>query len=187
MSYAAYLRELLKPLQVYDLGEKSFSGASLAALGAELDALDAYASLAQREALVMTAEESGLSRMETLFPYPALGETAEERRAALAGFVQISGDSFTPQALSRCLGACGVACLVEESETPFVVSVSFPGVRGEPENFSLRKAVIEDILPCHLQVDYALVWCTWQETEDKGITWQDLQQMSFYQWAVLEP
>lgn len=187
MSYAAYLRELLKPLQVYDLGEDSFSGAELEALGAELDALDAGAVLSQGESLIMSAEGAGLSRMESLFPYPVLGKTVQERRAALQGFLQISGDSFTPEALSRCLSACGTACVVEETETPFVVSVSFPGVRGEPEDFSLRKSVIEDILPCHLQVDYALVWCTWQETEAMGLTWQDLQDMTFCRWAVLEP
>ena len=65
------------------------------------------------------------------------------------------------------------------------VSVSFPGVAGEPEGFSELKKIIEDILPAHLEIEYDfwfLTWAElerffpcWQAIEDLGLTWEELE------------
>lgn len=182
MGYGEYLLSLLRPLGVYDLSESSYSGGEVAALGAALDALDAYAQALQRESLVMTAEGAGLEKMESLFPHLATAGCLDERRNAISGFLQVSGDSFTADSLGRCLAACGTACMVTETEEPNVVCVRFPNVAGEPEQFEVKKAIIESILPCHLEVRYNFTWCTFGGLE--GLTWENAAKMTFLQLAL---
>ena len=115
MSYGNELVTMLRPLGVYSFREGSFSLAELQALGAALDEADASFSKAQKETIVLSAGDEGLSRWEALFRSRPPAKTIEARRAAIAGFLRISGDSFTLAALNRCLCACGVACSVEET------------------------------------------------------------------------
>lgn len=184
MGYGEYLAALLRPLGVYDLRENSFSGGELAALGAALDELNAYAQARQQESLVMTARDAGLSTMEALFPFLATAADIPARRAAVSGFLQISGDSFTASALSRCLTACGTVCRVSETDEAGVVRVTFPSVSGEPADFAAKKRIIESILPCHLQVRYEFAWCTWANIQSGGLTWSQAAEMTFAELAI---
>ena len=165
MSYGNELVTMLRPLGVYSFREGSFSLAELQALGAALDEADASFSKAQKETIVKSAGDEGLSKWEALFRSRPPAKTVEARRAAIAGFLRISGDSFTLAALNRCLCACGVACSVEETGEVNRVKVWFPGVMGIPDGFSQMKIIIEDILPCQLGIIYWFRYCTWQETE----------------------
>ena len=132
----------------------------------------------------MTAQDEGLSRMEALFRSKPPAKTVDARRAAIAGFLRISGDSFTLAALNRCLCACGVACSVEETGEVNRVKVWFPGVMGIPDGFAEMKIIIEDILPCQLGITYWFRYCTWQETQDYGLTWADLNAMTWHEWET---
>lgn len=183
MRYEDELTRLLLPLGVYSFAEGSYSLGELQALGAALDALYAHAREGHRESIVMTAEDDGLARMEALFRYRAAAQDAASRRAAIAGFLQISGDSFTAEALSRCLSACGAACLVEEVGVNRV-KVSFPYTMGVPEGFARMKIIIEDILPCQLEIEYWFRYCTWGETEAYGLRWSDLGKLTWHGWRV---
>lgn len=185
MGYAQYLRDLLSPLGVYDLSGSSFSGGQVEALGAALDDMWAAAQEAQRESIPMTAVGLGLERWEALFPRRAAAEDAAGRRTSIGGFLSISGDSFTIGALSRCLAACGVVCRVAETETPGTVAVSFPEVMGEPEGFAAIREIAEEILPCHLAVEYRLQWCTWGQAA--GLTWGDVAGWAWRQLETYRP
>lgn len=182
MGHADGLVRRVQPLGVYTFREGSFSLGEWQALGAALDALDQWLQAGQRESLVMTATGEGLGNYEALFP--CLGESSdvEARRAAIAGFLQIGGDGFTPEALNRCLQACGVACVVEEVGEVNHVRVSFPGTMGVPEGFDRMQIVIEDILPCQLGIEYWFRYCTWGETERYGLRWKDLNEMTWLTW-----
>ena len=186
MSYASYLRELLRPLGVYDMDSALPAGAELEALGQAMDDLEQYIAACQREAMVLTAGEEGLQRAEALFPYPPGGKTPEQRRNAVSGFLQIGGDSFTLSAINRCLAACGIACMADEESGPNAVGISFPGVMGEPEGLEAKKKIIESILPCHLEPVYRLDWCTWGEMDAHGTTFADLTGLTFFRWSMLE-
>lgn len=176
------LVRLLRPLSVYSFQEGSFSLGALQALGEELDALAQWEEKMQRESIVMTAEDDGLSRMEALFRSGVHAADVPSRRAAIAGFLQISGDSFTTAALNRCLAACGVACRVEETGEVNHVRVSFPEVMGVPEGFAQMRTVIEDILPCQLDIFYYFRFCTWQETQTYALRWAQLGEMTWQMW-----
>ena len=46
------------------------------------------------------------------------------------------------------------------------------------------KIIIEDILPCQLGITYWFRYCTWQETEGYGLTWGDLDAMTWHGWET---
>lgn len=181
MGYAQYLRDLLSPLQVYDLTPSAFSGAEIVSLGASLDALWETAQQAQQESAVASAQGMGLQNWESLFPHLAATTDLDSRRRAIGGFLSIGDDSFTLSALSRCLEACGVTCQLSETDQHGVVAVSFPQSMGEPENFEQIAQIIEDILPCHLEIQYQLHWCIWGDLS--ALTWGDIAALS---WGELQ-
>ena len=101
MAYAAYLRDLLTPLGVYTFAEGSISGGEVESIGAGLDAAAAALEHSERETLLQTAQEEGLSLREALFAKRPAAPTPELRRAAIAALSQIGGDGFTVAAINR--------------------------------------------------------------------------------------
>ena len=186
MGYADYLRELLRPLGVYDLSAACPAGAETEALGAAMDDFAALAAEYAKEMLLSTAGDEGLSRFLALFPFPPCQGDAASRRNAVAAFLQVGGDSFTPDALDLCLAACGTACRTDEADGPGTVGISFPNVMGEPEDFAVKKRVIESILPCHLTPIYRFVWCTWQQLQARNFTFAALEQLTFLSLSMLD-
>lgn len=182
MGYADALVRLLRPLGFYSFDAGSFSLAELQALGSALDALDVSMQQGQRETLVATAQGEGLDCWMSLFRGSAAYAGVEARRAAIAAFLRIGGDSFTLSALRGCLAACGVACQLDETGQVNRVTVSFPGIMGEPEGFAQARAVIEDILPCQLEITYVFRYCTWGETMAYGLRWADVAAMTWRDW-----
>ena len=79
--YEAYLRQLLSPLGVYDLGDGSVNGAELYALGEALDRTARRLETVERESVAATAEEEGLDRREALFARRPAAVTAREAKA----------------------------------------------------------------------------------------------------------
>ena len=67
MSHARYLRELLRPLGVYDLSAP-FNGGELDAQGEALDRIMVWLEEIQRETSLTTAESWGLENIAGLFP-----------------------------------------------------------------------------------------------------------------------
>lgn len=183
MAYSDYLRSMLEPLGVYDLTTSSFSGAEVEAIGDTLEAFWQTAQVDRLESIVATATAYGLTMWEQVFPYRAAVETVEERRAALSGFMTISGDDFTFSAINTCLAACGVTCTLEETDTPGEVNISFDGLVGEPENYETVQAICETILPSHVLIHYLIVYLTWGQAinvtwgEASDYTWYELQRL----------
>ncbi|MFI3312419.1 MAG: hypothetical protein R3Y62_00890 [Eubacteriales bacterium] len=172
MSYSDYLRQMLEPIGVYDLTATSFSGAEVEAMGTGLEGFWQDVQVERLESIISTATDNGLTMWEQVFPYRAPVETVEERRAALCGFLTISGDSFTYEDICVCLAACGVTCTLEETDTPGVVDISFDGLVGEPDNYETVQAICETILPSHVLINYNIVYLTWGQALE--ITWGDV-------------
>lgn len=185
MGYAAYLKQLLRPLGVYDLTDGSFSAGELDALGAELDKVWDDLQENQRESIVSSALSDGLTRYERLFGVLPESPTTESRRAAIAALMQVAGDSFSAAALSNCLAACGVAAQVEETDTAGTLAVSFPGRMGVPEGFARMKAILEMLLPCHLTAEYRFRYALWRDIA--GLTWGRAAGMTWGELMVYRP
>jgi len=61
--------------------------------------------------------------------------------------------------------------------------VTFPDVRGVPNGIEKMKTIIEDIIPCHLDIEYIYVFLKWFELEKIFPTWADIEGKT---WAELE-
>lgn len=169
-----FLKNLLEPLRVYDLTEMSLGGAELYAAGIGLDALEQQLETAEREALVATAEGTGLDRTEALFARKPAAVTTEQRRLAIAALLQIDGDSLTPAAIDRTIQGCGIRARAIEMDTGHL-RVVFPEVAGIPEEFEQIQKIVLDILPCHLEVEFYFRYLTWLECEQAGMTWAGVE------------
>lgn len=184
MGHEQYLLELLRPLGVYDLRARSVNRGELAVYGAGLDEGLAQLEEAAREMCLTTAEGKGLEQVECLLPYrPSSGDVTGRRRA-LAALLRIGGDSFTLDAINGTLAGCGINAVASEGDAPGYVNVAFPDVAGVPENFEALRAIIEEILPCHLEVTYLFWRNTWAELAQKAALWSGNAGLSWYETAI---
>ena len=147
MSHAQYLRDLLRPLGVYNL-EAPFNGGELDVQGAALDGAMDWLEEVQRESSLATAEDWGLENTAQLFVRRPVADQPKKLAAALAALLRIGGDSFTLAAIT-----------------------------GEPQGFQSLKEIIEDILPAHLGIEYDFWFLTWQELEDNFPSWQSIEDL----------
>ena len=186
MKHEEYLVELLRPLGVYDMSAGSVNRGELAVYGGGLDiGFDRLEEIC-REMSLATARGQGLDLVEELLPYRPVSDTQQGRGAALAALLRIGGDSFTPEAINDTLLGCGIHARAAEGGQPGYVEVSFPDVKGIPAAFEGLRAIIEEILPCHLEVTYLFWFNTWAETAAFFPTWGDAaeQSASWYELSV---
>ena len=184
MSHAQYLRDLLRPLGVYNL-EAPFNGGELDVQGAALDGAMDWLEEVQRESSLATAEDWGLENTAQLFVRRPVADQPKKLAAALAALLRIGGDSFTLEAINDTIAGCGVHALVEENGVPNEVVVSFPNVPGIPKEFEEIKEIIEDILPAHLLITYNFWYITWIELEKRIKSWRDIESRNL-DWDGLE-
>ena len=176
MSYGAYLKELLRPLGVYDLTEGSFNGSELEGIGAALDEVEQFLEDCQREMNLTTATGEGLEKIAEVLPHRPVTDDRERMRLALAALLRINGDSFTLRTINDNLTGCGINALVSETEEPQTVEVRFPDVPGIPDGVEEMKKIIEGILPCQLLIRYVYWYITWGMFEARFETWGDLEE-----------
>lgn len=184
MKFEDYLVNLLRPLGVYDLRTGTVNRGELAAYGTRLDDRAEELDHTYREMSLTTAQDFGLERIEALLPYRPVCVTAGQRQAALAALLRISGDSFTPEAINDTLRGCGINARAEEGDRPGYVKVYFPDVAGIPEGFGQLRAIIEEILPSHVDITYVFWYNTWGmvgerhatfgHAADTGLSWYGL-------------
>ena len=129
-----------------------------------------------REMSLATAEGMGLDRMDSLLPYHPVSTTAEERRRAIAALLRIGGDSFTLSAVNDTLSGCGISARAIEGTSPGCVEVTFPDTPGEPADFERLRPIIEEILPCHLDISYRFRYNTWGELMELVDSWGEAIQ-----------
>ena len=91
----------------------------------------------------------------------------------------------TLEAINDNLKGCGLNAVAVETDTPGVVEVYFPDVPGIPDGFDEMKKILEDILPCHLDIRYKFWYITWALMEERFKTWGDIEAIS-PTWEELE-
>ena len=175
MVHEQNLVELLRPLGVYDLRDGAVNRGELGVYGMGLDEGGTQLDVLFREAMLTTAESFGLERVEELLPYRPVSGTAAERRRALAALLRIGGDSFTLNAINDTLSGCGINAIAEEGTQPGYVEVYFPDVGGIPEGFAALREIIEEILPCHLEITYVFWYNSWATLAQRVATWGEAE------------
>lgn len=185
MKHEETLRALLAPLGVYRW-EGTFQWKELQSEGAQLDAAADLLAHLQQEMNLWTAQEEGLDQLRELMNRPWVeGESREQLRQALVALLRIDGSCFTLEDMNNAIRGCGIFAVVEETETPLCVRVSFPEVGGEPEGYEEIRWIIENILPCHLEIEYAIRYMIWPELEQQFLSWAQIEEKKM-DWETLE-
>lgn len=170
------MQELLYPLKLYTV-DTGYSAQELLLHGQELDEQEAALELVLREAIITSAEDTGLDTWEELFPYRPICETVEERRAALSALMRVDGTKFTLAAINDTIIGSGVVATVVEADEAQTVNVTFAGVSAIPYGFDEISACIESIIPCHLNIEYLFQYTTWGSIDELAYTWGELSTM----------
>jgi len=184
MDYAAELKELLRPTGLYAV-DRGLCAAELDSIGGELDDIWKTLETAETESNPNTAEGTGLKAWDELLPFVPSSKKLTDHRRAICALLRIDGMSFTRAAINDTLAGCGIRAVAEETATPMTVKVSFPADRGVPENFEELRQRIEQILPCHLAVEYGFIYVTWAELERIFASWTALETEKL-SWTALE-
>lgn len=170
-------------MRLYDL-DTGYGALELQTLGDFMDELFTDAEHVERESVIPSARDEGLSGWRDVLAFYPASESVEEIRASLSALIRIDGGSFTESALNATIRGIGIEAAVKEGAQPQTVEVSFPGCRGIPKSFSTIKARVEMILPCHLDIVYVFRFLTWEELEAMYKTWGQLETVGT--WEDLE-
>jgi len=174
MGYTNYLKDLLRPMGIYDLTDGG-GAAELCALGNALDEVFAAVSMSERECIVPTAEERGLSAYEEILPGLEYSGTADERRMRIMALLQVDDMSFTEAALDKVLAAWGTGMTINDTAEWYTVTIRLPAlIRGMADDAERWCRQIELILPCHIDVRFKYNFPTWDEIERAYPTWDDI-------------
>lgn len=184
MSHFLYLKQLLQPLGVYDW-EGPYHQGELLSQGEQLDGCLEDLEEIQQEMCLATASGEGLEKICALLSRAPAAPDAAQMRQALSALLRIGGDSFTLAAVGDNLSGCGINAAVAETGVTGQVTVSFPGVPGIPDDFSEMQKIIEDIIPCHLEILYEFWRLTWTELEAQFSSWALLESEELT-WTELE-
>lgn len=184
MSTSESMRALLEPLGVYTW-EKSFQWRELKSMGASLDTCVQELERIAQEMNLSTAEGEGLQKILSLLAGKPAATQPEQLRVALAALLRIGDASFTLDAVCDNVSGCGLPAEVKETGIPGQVSVSFPGIGGIPDNFLHLRSIVEEIVPCHLEIVYVFWYLLWKRLETKLPSWKALEARGFT-WKSLE-
>lgn len=172
MGYAEYMRSLIKPLGVYG-ASGVFAPAEIEAVGAALDGVDESEAALEREVILRTAEDWGLSLYEEILPFRPAAEDVAARRGAIQALLAVNGRS-TLADINKTLLGCGVPAVAEETGIG-TVRVYFPEIVGEPENLAELESRILMILPSHLGIFFDFDYPSWEVIESIYPTWNTLE------------
>ena len=184
LGYTDYLKEMLVPLCIYDL-EEGIGAEEIGVIGKQLDDIFNALEALGWESVLAQAESYGLKNYEKLLPYTPVYSTTHDERQAVMALLRIRGGCFTLQMLQDTLSGCGIAASIGEYGTAMTVAVGFPENRGIPDGFDKLKIRIEDIIPCHLAVEYSFTYSTWQELMSKLQGWTAIEG-KVHSWRELE-
>lgn len=174
MSSGAQLRALLEPLGVYRW-EGSFQWGELKSAGGALDEVAETLALLREEGNPLTAQGEGLQLLSALLSREYETQDPEALRAALTALLRVNQSCFTLAAANDALKGCGIPAQVEEGPGPLHITVYFPESNGPPPNWDLVRGLIEDLLPCHLEIGYRFRVVTWESLEAAYPSWAALE------------
>lgn len=182
-AYYGHLCALLRPLGVYRLEPESVSGAELWAAGEGLDAAMELLRSAERESIVATAGDEGLTRWEQLLGCAPGEPTAERRRETIDALRRVGCGAATSEEINRTISGCGLNAVA--TVVSGTIRIRFPDVVGVPDDFARIERRIAEILPCHAAVLFIFRYLTWRECQAAGYTWAIVEENG-WDWETFE-
>lgn len=170
MGYTEYLKDVLKPLHVYDL-DNGTGAAEITVLGDALDAVYTELEDTLREMMPLTAQGVGLEYYENILGCTGMGSIAA-RRAAVAALTSVTG--FTLNDIRSALRGSGTEVEISEYGAQTVL-VSFNVNGMNSADIARVKRRIEEFIPCHLAIVYETAYATWRQLEHENFTWNKIE------------
>lgn len=154
-------------------------------IGKQLDEVFEALEELGRESVTAQAVSYGLANYEELMPYAPAYITTEDENRALLALLRIREGCFTLETLQDTLSGCGILAYIAESGSALMVNVRFPENRGIPDGFDKLKKRIEEIIPCHLGVEYLFIYSMWRELMIALTSWATIEA-SVQSWREFE-
>lgn len=170
MGYADYLKQMLKPLGVYNLSS-GYGEAEIDAIGTMLDGVDSEMENALENAAFYAVSEEALKKLEELFPILVFGDSDARRLEAVKEFSRVNDGWSSVSSLQKQLDACGLSVEISEGDEKFTVDLNFDNVRGELT--AQETEVVQSIMPAHVMLNYICGGLTWDRAEELFPTWED--------------
>lgn len=182
--YLKCLKQILEPLGIYDL-DCGAGAVELEIIGKQMDEIFNEMEILTTEVIPLTASDFGLKKYEEALPYRPSYLTVTDRRRAVMALLRIRSGCCTQEFLQDTISGCGIEASIEESGVSKTVRISFPQCRGIPENFDSLKDRLEQIVPCHLSIDYNFIYTTWKELMNILYDWFHVET-ELYSWREIE-
>jgi hypothetical protein len=110
----------------------------------------------------------------------------DSRRSAVKSKIRGYGTVTNGKLVEICGAYTGGTVEVHEYPAKFRVVIEFVDLVGLPPNIDTLQAVVRDIMPAHLLVEFAYRYLRWSEFDAKALTWDglDAEAMTWDELAV---
>jgi uncharacterized protein YmfQ (DUF2313 family) len=103
----------------------------------------------------------------------------DERRAAVKSRLRGTGTVTKDMLKSVCASYTGGTVDITEIADEYRVQIVFADVAGVPSNMDALQAVVRDIMPAHLEIEYVYRYLRWTELDGYAWSWDTLDGNSY--------
>jgi hypothetical protein len=130
--------------------------------------------MAQRSVLLDTLEYKTWDLIEKSYTL-----SLDERRSAVKSRLRGTGTVTKDLLKSVCASYTGGTVDIIEMPAEFRVQIVFIDVAGVPSNVDALEAVVRDIMPAHLEIEYVYRYLRWTELDDYVWSWDTLDAKDY--------
>jgi uncharacterized protein YmfQ (DUF2313 family) len=103
----------------------------------------------------------------------------DERRAAVKSRLRGTGTVTKDMLKSVCASYTGGTVEINEFASEYRVQIVFTDIAGVPINVDALEAVVRDIMPAHLEIEYVYRYLRWTELDGYAWSWDTLDGKSY--------
>lgn len=133
-----------------------------------------------KEMLIDTADEKLADYEKSLCITPDINATLDERRSNIKSKMRGYGVLTVSQLKTIIESYAKGEVEITEKFSDYKIEIKFINRIGRPPNMSDVKNVVSNVIPAHLEVEYAFIYNDWQTVKSsawqalKSITWDDV-------------
>lgn len=176
---------ILSPLKIYTAEENSRVYRELSVCSEEFDLLEEELDGLLREMFIVTAQDSGLSGIESIYTAPNGNVGLDRRRQKILNRLAYNDNCFTLEEIKsavRDFGAEDFKILEFPSRYNAVVEIY-----GDYDSAAIDfiKSEIKKIMPAHLNIEVYFNGLTWNEIESGELAFDDMDGKN-YTWEYID-
>ena len=173
------MRSLLRSTGIYSLEEGGLVEAELLSYAAVLEDLECLLTDTAREAIPLTAQNSGLVAYEELLGQDPADLSVQKRRDMIVYALSMQPKDFDKQGILRALRSLGIETEILEQPLEERITVKITEFSGNIHDYDKLREDARGILPAHLEIIFEMSSFTWDEFDAKDLTWDEFEANSF--------